>query len=163
MGCSVPYCEKSCVHRVLKIVFISCCLEIWGQWSIFWAFSLCFFYQYAKLPCTLPCWKIESKTVQLLQLLSRSRSKQPILVPTQTLTMHFQGQHLGGVVWGGHIFGIRYTAVEPVMVRSSVGDSQDKTLLGLLDRSSRKAPISVPGWIPRTPGLLKRNTRRKTD
>lgn len=50
---------------------------------------------------------------------------QPLLLSTQTLTMYFDGQHLGGVVWRGHIFGVRHTAVGPLIELSYTGDGQD--------------------------------------
>lgn len=34
----------------------------------------------------------------------------------ERLTMNFQVQHLGGVVWGGHIFFVIHAAVVPIVV-----------------------------------------------
>ncbi len=56
-----------------------------------------------------------------------------LLMSTQALTMHFEGQRLGGVVWRSHILGIGHTAVGPLKEPSCTGDEQDQTLCSPFD------------------------------
>lgn len=44
--------------------------------------------------------------------------------PPDTLTMHFEGQGLRGVVWLGHVFVVGHTAVGPLVVPSCAGNRQ---------------------------------------
>lgn len=71
----------------------------------------------------------------------------------QELTMHFDGQRLGGVVWRSHIFSVRHTAVGPVVEPSCIGDRQDQTISSLLDSQPRTVtprilPRSRGNWMP---------------
>lgn len=81
---------------------------------------------------------------------------------TQALTVYFDGQLLGGVVWCSHIVGVGHTAVGPLRVPSCSGDSHDKTLGSLLDFHGIVAPRSLPNWMPFLHVLVKGGKERKT-
>lgn len=51
--------------------------------------------------------------------------------------MHFHPQLLGGVVWCGHTFVGRETAVEPIIIRPYVTYGEKQTVPNLLGISGR--------------------------
>lgn len=59
---------------------------------------------------------------------------------TQALTMHFESQRLGGVVWCGHIFAIVHTAVGSLREPSCAGNVQEHAVGRPLDVHRVVAP-----------------------
>lgn len=60
-------------------------------------------------------------------------STQLLPIINQALTMHFDGQWLGGVVWCSHIFVVGHTAVGPLIETSCTGDRQQETFCSPLN------------------------------
>lgn len=82
-------------------------------------------------------------------------------ISTQALTMHFELQRLGGVVWCSCIVDVGHTAVRPLIVPPCSMDCQEETVTHLLDVHWIVAPRSFPNNMPALHVLVKGELKTK--